>query len=48
MWTVDDIDRRTEILANLIVDLYKINSIDIEWFKIESLDKVEILYHQKI
>lgn len=30
MWTVDDIDRRTEILANLIVDLYKINSIDIE------------------
>ena len=35
MWTVDDIDRRTEILANLIVDLYKINNIDIEWFKIE-------------
>lgn len=29
-WTVGDIDRRTEILANLIVDLYKINSIDIE------------------
>lgn len=30
IWTVDDIDRRTAILANLIVDLYKINSIDIE------------------
>ena len=29
-WTVDDIDRRTETLADLIVELYNINNIGIE------------------